>query len=176
MRAFLISMSLATVLCVATVVFAVSANAASTVYQHAGVITYEYSASSTTAADFSSLEKDRHYTTLAACTGAISIMDGLLPDGTGAPLSGANIKQNADGICHAILPYQSSGWHAIGNMDVRQYNKVGRRVDLDIGPFATEDDCNAAILVQKSLSIQNAPISGTNIGVAVHAKCVYVSF
>lgn len=153
-----------------------AANAASTAYQHVGVITYEYSASSTTAADFSPLAPDRRYTSMAACNAAVAIMDGLLPDGTGAPNGGVNIKQNADGICHAVLPYQQSGWRAIGNQDVRQTNRIGRRVDLDIGPFSTEDDCKDAILTQQSLSIQNGPISGTNIGYAVHAKCVYVSF
>jgi hypothetical protein len=165
-----------TSLLVVLLVFSFAANAASTVYQHVGVITYEYSASSTTSADFSPLAPDRHYTSLAACTAAIANMDGLLPDGTGAPNGGVNIKQNADGICHAVLPYQQSGWRAIGNQDVRQTNRVGRRVDLDIGPFNTEDDCKDAIMDQQALTVQNGPISGTNIGYSVHAKCVYVSF
>ena len=59
---------------------------------------------------------------------------------------------------------------------MRQTNRVGRRVDLDIGPFNTEDDCKDAIMDQQALTVQNGPISGTNIGYSVHAKCVYVSF
>lgn len=159
-------------MCLIFMLFQGSVHATTNWYQPAGVITFEYSNSSNTVADFSALEKDRYFPTLNACNSYIAAMNNLLPDGTSAPNSGNNIRQHADGHCHAVLPYQqSSGWYALGNQHVRQSGKVGRRVDLDMGPFATEDDCLGAIVDQKTVLIQNGPITGLNIGYDVKAVC-----
>lgn len=150
-----------------------NASAASNWYQPAGTVSFEYTNGSNTAADFSALEKDRYFGTLDACNKYIAAQNKLIPDGTSAPNGGNNIAQHADGICHAVLPYQVYGWHALGSQILHQSGKVGKSVPLDIGPFASADDCEDAISDQKGLTIQNGPVSKLNIGYVPLAVCIY---
>jgi len=78
MRAFLISMSLATVLCVATVVFAVSANASQPFYYLVGSVTSYNNIAPTDGKKFSSTTTygPIYFSTLANCSAVQTAIEG----------------------------------------------------------------------------------------------------
>lgn len=160
-------------MCLIFMLFQGSVHATTNWYQPAGVITFEYSNGSNTEAEFTPLAKDRYFASLDDCNAYIASQNTLIPDGTSAPNGGNNIKQHADGLCHAVLPYQSYGWHALGDQVLRQTGRTGKSIPLDVGPFETETSCKNAIIAQRKLTVQNGPGSNQNIGYLTLAVCKY---
>lgn len=91
------------------------------------------------------------------------------------PASGNDAKVRVDAICHAVLPFQSSGWHVIGVRQVQRGNASAsdpsQALPVSIGPFADEPTCKAAITMQKSLTLQDTPLSNLNVFTALTAMC-----
>ena len=153
--------------------FALSANATLPIwYQAVGVVTTEQSEIGT--ADFYQLELG-YFTTAAACENAIKWQNNLLTSGdVETPLNGKKVFQNAGGVCHPVLPYQMSGWKAIGTAIVQQHDRQSKRLPLIIGPFADKETCDGAVTTQNSLTLQNTPITGRNVGYKAFASCRFV--
>ena len=91
------------------------------------------------------------------------------------PASGNDVKVRVDALCHAVLPFQSSGWHVIGVRQVQRGNASAsdpsQALPVSIGPFSDEPTCKAAITAQKSLTLQNTPLSDSNVFTSLTAKC-----
>lgn len=150
--------------------FTAAANATLPIwYQAVGVVTTEQSEIGT--ADFYQLELE-YFTTATACENAIKGQNGLLTlNGAETPFNGKKVFQNAGGVCHPVLPYQMSGWKAIGTAIVQQYDRQSKRLPLIIGPFADKETCEGAVVTQNSLTLQNTPITGRNVGYKAFASC-----
>ena len=150
--------------------FTATANATLPIwYQAVGVVTTEQSEIGT--ADFYQLELG-YFTTATTCENAIKGQNKLLTlDGVETPFNGKKVFQNASGVCHPVLPYQMSGWKAIGTAIVQQSERQSKRLPLIIGPFADKETCEGAVTTQNSLALQNTPITGRNVGYKAFASC-----
>ena len=73
------------------------------------------------------------------------------------------------------LPFQSSGWHVIGvkASSARKCKRIRpvSSLSVSIGPFSDEPTCKGAITAQKSLTMQNTPLSDSNVFTSLTAKC-----
>lgn len=116
-----------------------------------------------------------NFQTLSACNDAIANHNNLMDATIKTPGSGSDAKVKVDAICHAVIPLQLPGWHVIGVRQVQRGNAsasdTSQALPVSIGPFVDEATCNAAITAQKSLTLQNTPLSSQNVFTTLTAKC-----
>jgi len=116
-----------------------------------------------------------NFQTLAACNAAISNHNNLMDATIKTPASSSDAKVKVDAICHAVIPLQLPGWHVIGVRQVQRgtssASDPSQALPVSIGPFVDEPTCNAAITAQKSLTLQNTPLSSQNVFTTLTAKC-----
>ena len=148
-----------------------SAQATTYFYQASGVEQYQQSGQQMKAMTFDV----GNFQTLAACNAAVAAHSNLMDATVKTPASGNDAKVRVDALCHAVLPFQSSGWHVIGVRQVQRGNASAsdpsQALPVSIGPFADEPTCKAAITMQKSLTLQNTPLSDSNVLTSLTAKC-----
>lgn len=148
-----------------------SAQATTYFYQASGVEQYQQSGQQMKAMTFDV----GNFQTLAACNAAVAAHSNLMDATVKTPASGNDAKVRVDALCHAVLPFQSSGWHVIGVRQVQRGNASAsdpsQALPVSIGPFADEPTCKAAITAQKSLTLQNTPLSDLNVFTSLTAKC-----
>ena len=148
-----------------------SAQATTYFYQASGVEQYQQSGQQMKAMTFDV----GNFQTLAACNAAVAAHSNLMDATIKTPASGNDVKVRVDALCHAVLPFQSSGWHVIGVRQVQRGNASGsdpsQALPVSIGPFSDEPTCKAAITAQKSLTMQNTPLSDSNVFTSLTAKC-----
>ena len=148
-----------------------SAQATTYFYQASGVEQYQQSGQQMKAMTFDV----GNFQTLAACNAAVAAHSNLMDATTKTPASSNDAKVRVDAICHAVLPFQSSGWHVIGVRQVQRGNASAsdpsQALPVSIGPFADEPTCKAAIAAQKSLTLQDTPLSNLNVFTSLTAKC-----
>ena len=150
-----------------------SANAVTYFYQASGVEQYQQFGKPMQAISFS--VGNFQFQTLAACNAAVAAHSNLMDATVKTPASGNDAKVRVDAICHAVLPFQSSGWHVIGVRQVQRGNASAsdpsQALPVSIGPFSDEPTCKAAITAQESLTLQNTPLSSQNVFTTLTAKC-----
>lgn len=116
-----------------------------------------------------------NFLTLSSCNSAIADHSNLMDATVKTPASGNDAKVRVDAICHAVLPLQLPGWYVIGVRQVQRGNTSAsdpsQALPVNIGPFVDEPTCNAAITAQKSLTLQNTPLSSHNVFTSLTAKC-----
>lgn len=148
-----------------------SAQATTYFYQASGVEQYQQSGQQMKAMTFDV----GNFQTLAACNAAVAAHSNLMDATVKTPASGNDAKVRVDALCHAVLPFQSSGWHVIGVRQVQRGNASAsdpsQALPVSIGPFADEATCKTAITAQKSLTLQNTPLSDLNVFTSLTAKC-----
>ena len=148
-----------------------SAQATTYFYQASGVEQYQQSGQQMKAMTFDV----GNFQTLAACNAAVAAHSNLMDATVKTPASGNDAKVRVDALCHAVLPFQSSGWHVIGVRQVQRGNASAsdpsQALPVSIGPFADEPTCKAAIAAQKSLTLQDTPLSNLNVFTSLTAKC-----
>ena len=148
-----------------------SAQATTYFYQASGVEQYQQSGQQMKAMTFDV----GNFQTLAACNAAVAAHSNLMDATVKTPASGNDVKVRVDALCHAVLPFQSSGWHVIGVRQVQRGNASAsdpsQALPVSIGPFSDEPTCKAAITMQKSLTLQNTPLSDSNVFTSLTAKC-----
>ena len=148
-----------------------SAQATTYFYQASGVEQYQQAGQQMKALTFDV----GNFQTLAACNAAVAAHSNLMDATTKTPASSNDAKVRVDAICHAVLPFQSSGWHVIGVRQVQRGNASAsdpsQALPVSIGPFADEPTCKAAIAAQKSLTLQDTPLSNLNVFTSLTAKC-----
>lgn len=148
-----------------------SAQATTYFYQASGVEQYQQAGQQMKALTFDV----GNFQTLAACNAAVAAHSNLMDATTKTPASGNDAKVRVDALCHAVLPFQSSGWHVIGVRQVQRGNASAsdpsQALPVSIGPFADEPTCKAAIAAQKSLTLQDTPLSNLNVFTSLIAKC-----
>lgn len=140
-------------------------------YQASGVEQYQQAGQQMKALTFDV----GNFQTLAACNSAIAAHSNLMDATVKTPASSNDAKVRVDAICHAVLPLQLPGWHVIGVRQVQRGNASAsdqsQALPVSIGPFADEPTCKAAISMQKSLTLQNTPLSDSNVFTSLTAKC-----
>lgn len=148
-----------------------SAQATTYFYQASGVEQYQQAGQQMKALTFDV----GNFQTLAACNAAVAAHSNLMDATIKTPASGNDAKVRVDALCHAVLPFQSSGWHVIGVRQVQRGNASAsdpsQALPVSIGPFSDETACKAAITMQKSLTLQNTPLSDSNVFTSLTAKC-----
>ena len=148
-----------------------SAQATTYFYQASGVEQYQQAGQQMKALTFDV----GNFSTLAACNAAVAAHSNLMDATIKTPASGNDVKVRVDALCHAVLPFQSSGWHVIGVRQVQRGNASAsdpsQALPVSIGPFSDEPTCKAAITMQKSLTLQNTPLSDSNVFTSLTAKC-----
>ena len=148
-----------------------SAQATTYFYQASGVEQYQQAGQQMKALTFDV----GNFSTLAACNAAVAAHSNLMDATIKTPASGNDVKVRVDALCHAVLPFQSSGWHVIGVRQVQRGNASAsdpsQALPVSIGPFADEPTCKAAIAAQKSLTLQDTPLSNLNVFTSLTAKC-----
>lgn len=152
---------------VALLVFTATANATITLYQAVGVIQYNQQNQPMRAQTFDVGD----FLSLAACNAAIANHNNLLAAGSVTPGNQQNSRTRLDAICHAVIPPQLPGWYAIGLAQVQQSNQASQPLQMQIGPFGTLAACNAALNNQKTLTLQNTPISEINVAYKLDGLC-----
>lgn len=140
-------------------------------YQASGVEQYQQSGRQMVAVPFDV----GNFQTLAACNAAVAAHSNLMDATIKTPASGNDAKVRVDALCHAVLPLQLPGWHVIGIRQVQRgsasASDPSQALPVSIGPFADEPTCKAAIAAQKSLTLQNTPLSDQNVFTSLTAKC-----
>lgn len=148
-----------------------SAQATTYFYQASGVEQYQQAGQQMKALTFDV----GNFQTLAACNAAVAAHSNLMDATIKTPASSNDAKVRVDAICHAVLPLQLPGWHVIGIRQVQRgsasASDPSQALPVSIGPFADEPTCKAAITVQKSLTLQNTPLSDQNVITSLTAKC-----
>ena len=148
-----------------------SAQATTYFYQASGVEQYQQAGQQMKALTFDV----GNFQTLAACNAAVAAHSNLMDATVKTPASGNDAKVRVDALCHAVLPLQLPGWHVIGVRQVQRGNSIAadpsQALPVSIGPFADEPTCKAAITAQKSLTLQNTPLSDQNVFTSLTAKC-----
>ena len=148
-----------------------SAQATTYFYQASGVEQYQQSGQQMKAMTFDV----GNFQTLAACNAAVAAHSNLMDATTKTPASSNDAKVRVDAICHAVLPLQLPGWHVIGVRIVQRGNASAsdpsQALPVSIGPFPDETACKAAITAQKSLTLQDTPLSNLNVFTSLTAKC-----
>ena len=148
-----------------------SAQATTYFYQSSGVEQYQQAGQQMKALTFDV----GNFQTLAACNAAVAAHSNLMDATIKTPASGNDAKVRVDALCHAVLPLQLPGWHVIGVRQVQRGNASAsdpsQALPVSIGPFADEPTCKAAITAQKSLTLQNTPLSDQNVFTSLTAKC-----
>lgn len=147
--------------------FTVAANATVTLYQAAGVLQYQQSNQSMKAQNFDV----GNLLSLSACNSAIANHAHLLRDGSVTPGNNQNSRTRLDAICHAVIPPQLPGWFGLGQAQVQQSNQPSQPLQVKIGPFATYSACKIAFNRQKTLTLQNAPITDNNVAYKLDGDC-----
>lgn len=112
------------------------------------------------------------YGTEALCNSAVADQDALYPDGTVTPGSKADTAKRAvDAICHFVSPLSSpDNYYIVGSRQVRAGTATGTAFDVKIGPFSSAN-CLLEKAKQVSLTLQNTPLSGQNVGTSLIASC-----
>lgn len=140
-------------------------------YQASGVEQYQQAGQQMKALTFDV----GNFQTLAACNAAVAAHSNLMNATVKTPASSNDAKVRVDALCHAVLPLQLPGWHVIGVRQVQRgsasASDPSQAFPVSIGPFADEPTCKAAITAQKSLTLQNTPLSDSNVFTSLTAKC-----
>lgn len=148
-----------------------SAQATTYFYQASGVEQYQQAGQQMKALTFDV----GNFSTLAACNAAVAAHSNLMDATIKTPASSNDAKVRVDALCHAVLPLQLPGWHVIGVRQVQRGNTIAadqsQALPVSIGPFIDETACKAAIVEQKSLTLQNTPLSDSNVFTSLTAKC-----
>lgn len=113
-----------------------------------------------------------------SCNTAVANENGLYPAGTNtpAPTSGVGAvaaRRAVDAICHQTQPaFQlAERWYIVGGRQVRDPKTTGKNLNVKIGPFATKGLCDSAETVQKTLTMQPTPFSGSNVYTSLKSSC-----
>lgn len=158
-------------LIVITALFVIPASATIMLWQAVGIEQYQQAGQQMRALSFDV----GNFQSETACNSAIASHNNLLIPGTITPGSSTNAKVNVDAMCHAVLPLQLPGWHVIGVRQVQRgtssSSDPSQALPVSIGPFVDEATCKSAITAQKSLTLQNTPLTGQNVFTSLTAIC-----
>lgn len=145
-----------------------NANAALSLWQCVGVFQYQQTNKSMQAQIFN----EGNFLSSTAANSAVAAYGGLFYNGTVTPGDNpVNTKSKLDAICHNVIPPQLPGYFVLGQMQVKQYNQPAQPLTTNIGPFGTLAVCKIALNKQKTLTLQNTPLTDQNVAYAFDGDC-----
>lgn len=151
--------------------FQSNANATLSLWQCVGVFQYQSSNQSMIAQTFN----EGNFLSSTAANSAVAAYGGLFYNGSVTPVIpgdvAVNTKSRLDAICHNVIPPQLPGYFVLGQMQVKQYGKPAQPLTTNIGPFGTLTACKAALNAQKTLTLQNTPLTETNVAYKFDGAC-----